>query len=105
MALFEDNDAILLVGSDAGEVYRGRAAVGGFLKALYGLPFTFRFDMPDVTVSRKGGRAWLFAAGAMVHRRADGTATRRPCRIALVMKRHDQAWRWQMFSGSVPAAE
>lgn len=105
MALFEDNDDILLVGSDAGEVFRGREAVGGFLKALYGLPFTFAFDMPEVTVRRKGGHAWLFADGAMVHKRSDGSESRRPYRIVLMMKRHDDAWRWQVFSGSVPAAE
>jgi uncharacterized protein (TIGR02246 family) len=105
MALFEDGDDILLVGSDADEVFHGREAVGGFLKQLYGLPFTFAFDMPTVTIRRKGHHAWLFADGAMVHKRADGSETRRPYRIALVMKRHDDAWRWQLFSGSVPAAE
>jgi ketosteroid isomerase-like protein len=105
MALFEDDDDIMLLGSDAGEVFRGRAEVGGFLKRLYGLPFTFAFDMPNATVRRKGHHAWLFADGAMVHKRADGSETRRPYRIVLVMKRHDDAWRWQLFSGSVPAAE
>jgi ketosteroid isomerase-like protein len=105
MALYEDNDDIALVGSDAGEVFRGRAEVSGFLKMLYGAPFTFSFDMPEVTVRRKGRHAWVFAEGAMVHTRVDGSQTRRPYRIALVMKRHDDAWRWQLFSGSVPAAE
>jgi uncharacterized protein (TIGR02246 family) len=105
MALFEDNDDIVLVGSDKGEVFKGRAAVGGFLQMLYGLPFVFSFDMPDVTVHREKHQAWLFADGEMVHTRADGSSTRRPYRITLVMKMQDHAWRWQLFSGSVPGAE
>jgi hypothetical protein len=32
-------------------------------------------------------------------------AVRRPYRIVLVMKKQDHAWRWQLFSGSVPGSE
>jgi SnoaL-like domain len=105
MALFEDTDDILLVGSDTGEVFRGRARVAGFLKQLYALPFTFSFDMTNVTIQRHADSAWAFVGGAMVHTAADGTATKRPYRFSIAMVKVGQTWRWQLFHGSVPGGE
>jgi ketosteroid isomerase-like protein len=105
MALFDDNDDILLVGSDTGEVFHGRSAVAGFIKALCGLPFVFSFEMPDVTTRRTGRSAWVFVDGAMVHSRDNGKVTRSPYRFSVAMVQRGRAWRWQVFHGSVPGAE
>jgi uncharacterized protein (TIGR02246 family) len=105
MALFENSDDILLVGSDTGEIFSGRASISGFLKQLYALPFTFSFDMTNVTIRRKADNAWAFVDGAMVHTATDGKTTRRPYRFAVVMVKHSNAWRWQLFHGSVPGGE
>lgn len=105
MALFDDDDDILLVGSDTGEIFHGRKAVAGFIKALCGLPFVFSFDMPDVTVRRTGRSAWVFVDGAMVHTRDNGKVTRAPYRFSIAMVKRGREWRWQVFHGSVPGAE
>ena len=105
MAVFEDGDGILLVGSDKGELFRGRSRVRGFLKELMGLPFTFSFETPDPVVQVNPGTAWLFADGAMVHTRADGTSRRTPYRFSVSLVRQGKAWKWQLFHGSVPGAE
>jgi len=44
--LFDDSDDVVLVGSDVGEIFKGRAAVAGFLQKLYGLPFIFPSACP-----------------------------------------------------------
>jgi ketosteroid isomerase-like protein len=105
MALFDDDDDILLVGSDTGEVYHGRIAVAGFIKALCGLPFVFSFETPDVTIRQEGRSAWVFVNGTMVHTRDNGQVTRRPYRFSVAMVKRGQAWRWQLFHGSVPGGE
>jgi len=56
--------------------------------------------MPAVTVQHDGNSAWVFADGAMIHTRADDSSTRAPYRIALAKR--GGAWRWRLFSGSVP---
>jgi len=105
MALFEDSDAIALIGSDTGEVFKGRDAVAGFMKRLFALPFTFSFDLPDPMVGQRGDSAWVFVDGAMIHTAADGRSRRVPYRITAVLARHAGAWRWQLFSGASPRPE
>jgi ketosteroid isomerase-like protein len=105
MALFDDTDDILLVGSDTGEVFRGRAAVAGFIQALCGLPFVFSFDLPDVIIRHGGRSAWVFADGAMVHTRDNSQATRVPYRFSLAMVKRGHEWRWQLFHGAIPRGE
>jgi ketosteroid isomerase-like protein len=43
MALYDDNENIMLIGSDVGEIYRGRQEMAGFIKMLYRMPFVFSF--------------------------------------------------------------
>jgi ketosteroid isomerase-like protein len=105
MALFDDGDDIVLVGSDTREVFRGRAAIEGFVKLLFGLPFTFSFEFTDTIIRSDGNVAWVFVDGAMLHTREDGTVTRSPYRISLAMAKRDGHWRWQLFHGSVPGGE
>jgi ketosteroid isomerase-like protein len=102
MALFEDSDDIALIGSDAGEVFRGRKAVAGFIGTLFALPFTFSFQMPDPVIRQRGDMAWVFVDGSMLHNRADGSLRKVPYRITAVMVRQGEVWRWQVFSGSSP---
>ena len=107
--LFEDSDDILFVGSDKGEVFRGRETTRGFMQGLYGLPFVFSFDLADVVLHHDGDQAWVFVDGNMV-RTGDrgnevGKVGRSPYRFSVVMVRRDGGWRWQVFHGSVPGAE
>lgn len=105
MAVFEDSDAILLVGSDVGEVFKGRAAVRGFLGDLMQLPFTFSFETPEPTVGVIGDTAWMFVDGAMVHTPAEGDSRHVPYRFSLCLVRSADSWLWQLFHGSAPGAE
>ncbi len=105
MAVFDDGDGILLVGSDVGEVFRGRVAVRGFLGDLMKLPFIFSFETPEPTIVVNGKTAWLFVEGSMVHTPSAGAVRRIPYRFSLCLVRKAGIWRWQLFHGSIPRSE
>lgn len=109
MALFDDNDDILFVGSDKSEVFRGREATRGFMQVLYGLPFVFSFQLDNVVLHQSDDHAWVFVDGKMVRRGDRGDAVGKvgqsPYRFSIAMVRRGGAWRWQMFNGSVPRGE
>ena len=102
MALFDDTDDIMLVGSDAGEVFKGRKILSAHLKEIYALPFALSFDMPSVTVHVEGQTAWIFGEGAEVINEGDGKITRTPYRFTICLVKRGPNWKWQVFSGSVP---
>jgi uncharacterized protein (TIGR02246 family) len=109
MALFDDGDDILMVGSDTGEVFRGREAVREFMNRLFGLPFVFSFDLKEVVTRQDRDFAWVFVDGNMVHSvdrgAAAGKVSQKPYRFSIAMVRKEGRWRWQLFNGSVPGAE
>ncbi len=109
MALFDESDDILFVGSDKGEVFHGREAVRGFMRKLYGLPFVFSFDLTNATVRQEGDHGWVFVDGNMIRTGDRGDAAGKvgkgPYRFSIVMVRRPAGWKWQLFNGSVPAGE
>jgi uncharacterized protein (TIGR02246 family) len=110
MALFDDSDDILFVGSDGGEVFHGKAPVRDFMAQLFGLPFTFSFDLANLTVHQDGDTAWAFVDGNMIHTIDKGSSAgkvrRMPYRFSIAMvNRGEGRWRWQLFHGSMPRAE
>jgi ketosteroid isomerase-like protein len=109
MALFDDSDEILFVGSDKGELFRGREATRAFMQTLYGLPFVFSFDLGEVVIRQDGGHAWIFVDGKMVRTADRGAAVGKvgesPYRFSITMVKRDDRWRWQLFHGSVPGTE
>jgi uncharacterized protein (TIGR02246 family) len=109
MALFDDDDAVVFVGSAENEVFRGKAAAGHFMQVLFELPFTFSFDLKDTTIRQTGDTAWVFVDGHMI-RTGDrggtaGKVVRDRYRFSIAMVRKDGRWRWQLFHGSVPGRE
>lgn len=110
VALFDDDDdKVLFVGSDGSEVFHGRPGAAAFMKVLFELPFTFAFDLKDVTIRQTGDYAWVFVDGNMVRTGDKGTAAgkvvRDRYRYSVSMVRKDGTWRWQLFHGSVPGRE
>lgn len=109
MGLFEENDQILLVGSDTGEVYHGRKEISGFMEMLFNLPFVFSFDLKNLTLRQDRNSAWLFTDGNMIHTgdkgESAGTVAAKPYRFSVTLVKRDEVWKWQLFHGSVPGAE
>ena len=106
MALFDDEADILLVGSDKGEVFKGRAVMEGWLGQLYrGNGFSWQMDRVDI--SSHGDTAWAFVEGKM-HVRDKLTGKLRfstPYRFSAVMVKRGDRWAWRLFHGSAPGKE
>jgi ketosteroid isomerase-like protein len=102
MAQFDDRDDLLLAGSDKGEVFKGRAAMEGWLGRLL-KQSRFSWQMDRVEVSHAGDTAWAFVDGSMTVTDAAGKVRgTTPYRIAAVLVKRGGVWRWRLFDGSVP---
>jgi ketosteroid isomerase-like protein len=100
---FVDDVDVLLVGSEDGEIARGRAAIEALMRGLFDLPMRLTWDWRRRTVSHIGDIAWVFADCEVVLTFADGEK-RKPYRMTGVLQRLAGRWRWRQFHGSEPAA-
>jgi len=102
LAQFDDQADILLVGSDRGEVYKGRAAMEKWLGALM-KKSGFSWQMDRVEIGSNGDTAWAFVEGTMKVTDLAGTPRgSTPYRFTAVLVRRGPAWAWRLFHGSVP---
>ena len=102
VALFVDDGEALLLGSEAGELARGTAALTELFTSLFALPVRLGWVWDQTYVAAFGDVAWLCAHG-MVCTRRGAEETQRPYRITGVLVRQDGEWRWAQFHGSEPA--
>ena len=106
MAQFDDNAEIMLVGSDKGEVFKGRAAMEGWLASLYRTS-GFGWQMDRVEISHHGETAWAFVEGKMnVYSKATGKLRfSTPYRFSAVLVKRGDRWVWRLFHGAAPGKE
>ena len=90
----------LLVGSEPGEVARGRTAIAALLGAIHAMDYTGWWDLPQLDSGGSDQQVWFFAEGDVV---LAGAQTRRlPYRISGTLTRTEAGWRWALFHGSEP---
>lgn len=99
---FTGDDDTLLVGSEMGEVARGRAGLEAHFAAIFARPQTISFDWREVEVAVHGTTAWLHAEGHVVLH-GDAGDERRAYRLTGVFELHGGRWKWRLFHGSEPA--
>jgi ketosteroid isomerase-like protein len=105
MSQFDDAADILLVGSDKGEVFKGRAQIEGWLGKLM-KKNRFSWQMDRVDISASADTAWVFVDGAMIVKNDAGKVlVTTPYRFSGVLVRRGEGWAWRLFNGSVPAGE
>ena len=106
LARFDDQADIILVGSDAGEVFKGRAAMEGWLGKLYKYS-GFSWKMNRIEISNNGNTAWAFVEVMAVVTKSDTGALRftAPYRFSAVLVKQGESWKWKLFHGSAPAKE
>lgn len=106
MAKFDDRADILLVGSDKGEVFKGRAAMEGWLGRLF-KSNGFGWQMDRVDISHNGDTAWAFVEGKMnVSDKNTGKLRfSAPYRFSIVFVKKDKHWALRLFHGSAPGKE
>ena len=91
-----------LVGSEPGEVARGREAIRALIATFHGLPARFTWEWDRIDHGIAGAVAWFFAEGAAVKEDANGARTRRPYRLSGVLRAEGPSWQWLLFNGSEP---
>ena len=99
LACFTDDPDIALLGSEAGEVVVGPAALRAFFADLYARPDRIVFTLPERTVSAAGNVAWFTGDGTYSLSTGGGPSI---YRLAGVLERRRDRWLWQLFSGSEP---
>lgn len=106
LARFDDEADILLVGSDAREVFKGRAAMEAWLGKLYTYS-GFSWKPDRVEISGHGDTAWAFVEGKAVvtNRQTGALRFSAPYRYSAVLVRRGNAWKWRLFHGSAPGKE
>ena len=103
LAEFAPGDEILLIGSDAGEVARGRREVQAFFERIFASELSFSWEWDRLDVSQAGELAWFFAEGLVILTTAH-EQRKAPYRISGVLERHGERWLWRQYHGSEPVA-
>jgi ketosteroid isomerase-like protein len=104
MALFDDSDNIMLIGSAGGEINRGKDEIKKWLGQLFGFA-GFSWDMNRIDIDSNGKTAWVFMEGKMIVEFHKGGKKVTPYRFTGILIKKKGVWKWRLFDGSVPQQE
>ena len=102
MDLFDNNDAIMAVGSDSGEVFKGKEQIENWMKMLFAHR-SFSWEMKRVDIDHNGNTAWVFMDGSMIVTNDKGKTAKFPYRFTGILVKVKSAWKWRLFDGAVPS--
>ena len=101
MDLFDNTEEIMVVGSDSGEVFKGRDQIEGWMKMLFAHR-SFSWEMNRVDIDHNGNTAWVFMDGSMIVTNDKGKTAKFPYRFTGILVKVKNTWKWRLFNGSVP---
>lgn len=106
MEKFDQSDTIMIVGSDKGEVFKGRQQIEGWLKKLF-VNNRFTWGVKQMEIDQyEANSAWIFIDGTMRISDLNGKVKgETPYRITGAMVRRGSQWKWRIWSGAIPAGE
>ena len=106
MEKFDQSDTIMIVGSDKGEVFKGRQQIEGWLKKLF-VNNRFTWGVKQMEIDQyEANSAWIFIDGTMRRSDLNGKVKgETPYRITGAMVRRGSQWKWRIWSGAIPAGE
>ena len=99
--LFDNSDNIMLIGSDSGEVYKGKDQIKGWLTQIF-KNVSFSWEMNRIDIDYNGNTAWLFVDGLMIVKFNNGETFKKPYRFSGIMVKKKKTWKWRLFDGSEP---
>lgn len=91
----------LFIGSEPGEMARGRTEIAALFARILGSPATVQFHWTSIETAQSGSTLWFFADGE-VEIVAQGRETRRTYGLTGVLVKGRHGWRWRLFHGSEP---
>lgn len=101
LAEFIPGDDVLLVGSESGEIAKGRQHLEAFFARIFAREVTFSWEWERIEASQAGDLAWFFAEGWVVLSSLQGQR-KSPYRVSGVLERHGERWLWRQYHGSEP---
>jgi ketosteroid isomerase-like protein len=101
LAEFVPGDDVLLVGSDSGEIAKGRKQLEAFFARIFARKATFSWEWERIEASQAGGLAWFFAEGRVVLSTMQ-EQRKSPYIVTGVLERHGERWLWRQYHGSEP---
>ena len=101
MSLFDNTDNIMLIGSDSGEIYKGKDQIKGWLNKIFKYA-GFSWEMKRIDIDYSGKTAWVFVDGTMIVKIHQGKTIRKPYRFSGIMVKKNNKWKWRFFDGSEP---
>ena len=104
MALFDDSENIMLIGSDKGEVNKGKNQVRDWLTKIFGFA-NFSWQMDSINIDSNDNTAWVFVEGKMIVEFKQGGNKVTPYRFTGILVKKKGEWKWRLFDGSIPRGE
>ena len=104
MQLFDNSDNIMVVGSDSGEIYKGKDQIRGWLSRIF-KHNSFSWQMDRIDIDGNGNTAWVFVEGFMLVTNDKGKTGKTPYRFTGIMVKKSREWKWRLFNGSIPRGE
>jgi len=101
LAEFIPGEEALLIGSEAGEVARGRQELGRFFTRIFAREASYSWEWDRIDVSRVDDLAWFFAEGRAILSTAR-EQRKTPYRVTGILQRQGERWLWRQFHGSEP---
>jgi|APCry1669189101_1035198.scaffolds.fasta_scaffold00610_12 ketosteroid isomerase-like protein len=101
MDLFDNSEVIIAVGSDSGEVFKGREQIETWMKTLFAHR-SFSWDLKRVDIDHNGNTAWVFMDGYMIVTNDKGKTVKFPYRFTGILVKVKNTWKWRLFDGAVP---
>jgi hypothetical protein len=101
IALFDISDNIMVIGSDSGEVFKGKNQISGWLNAIF-KHNSFSWEMNRTDIDYNENTAWIFMDGSMIVTNDKGKIRKTPYRFTGIMVRKKGEWKWRLFDGSIP---
>ncbi|HEV7717663.1 MAG TPA: nuclear transport factor 2 family protein [Arsenicitalea sp.] len=97
---FDEAAGTILIGSEPGEIARGKDELARFFAAIFSGPSSVRWEWDTLDVDGQDDTAWFFAEGYAIL--TDERETRLVYRLSGVLVRTPKGWRWRLFHGSEP---
>jgi ketosteroid isomerase-like protein len=104
MILFDDSEDMMLIGSDKGEVNKGKAQVRELLTRIFDFA-SFSWQMDSINIDYNGNTAWVFVEGKMIVDFKKGGTNITPYRFTGILVKNKGKWKWRLFDGSIPRGE
>lgn len=98
---FASDEDVILIGSESGEIAKGRQELEAFFVRIFARDVTFSWEWDRIDVSQAGDLAWFFAEGRVILSTANDQR-KTPYRISGVLERCDERWLWRQYHGSEP---